>query len=89
MIVYCYFLYISKNFKLNTMEVLEGKKELTEIEKAQLLLQEETANREKVCFEEMIAVLDKYNCDLTITHSVNDQNQIQSQIKLFAKLTNK
>jgi hypothetical protein len=71
------------------MEVLEGKKELTEIEKAQLLLQEETENREKVCFEEMIAVLEKYNCDLTIIHSVTDQNQIQSQIKLFAKLINK
>jgi len=71
------------------MEVLEGKKELTEIEKAQLLLQEETENREKVCFEEMIAVLEKYNCDLTIIHSVTEQNQIQSQIKLFAKLINK
>lgn len=67
------------------MKVLEDQKELTEIEKAQLVIEEEKQNRTKICFEELKTVLDKHNCDLTIIHSVNEQNQIQHTISLFAK----
>ena len=67
------------------MEIVEGKKELSEIEKAQLVLQEEKTNREKECFGKMQELLKEYNCDLTVVHSVNEQNQILSQINLYAK----
>ena len=67
------------------MEIVEGKKELIEIEKAQLVLQEEKSNREKECFGKMQELLKEYNCDLTVVHSVNEQNQILSQINLYAK----
>jgi len=67
------------------MEIVESQKELSEIEKAQLVLQEEKSNREKECFVKMQELLKEYNCDFTVVHSVNEQNQILSQINLYAK----
>lgn len=67
------------------MEIVESNKELSDIEKAQLVLKEEKSNREKECFGKMQELLKEYNCDLTVVHSVNEQNQILSQINLYAK----
>lgn len=60
------------------------KVELTELEKAQLVINQEKENRSKKCMDELKELLKNNNCDLTIIHSVNEQNQILSNIQLVA-----
>lgn len=60
------------------------KGELTELEKAQLVINQEKENRSKKCIDELKELLKNNNCDLTIVHSVNEQNQIISNIQLVA-----
>ena len=59
-------------------------KELTAVEQAQAILQQEKEERVHKCIEELKELLKANNCDLTIIHSVNDQNQILSNIQLIA-----
>ena len=60
------------------------KVQLTELEKAQLVINQEKENRSKKCMDELKELLKNNNCDLTIVHSVNEQNQILSNIQLVA-----
>lgn len=60
------------------------KVELTELEKAQLVINQEKQERSNKCMEELKELLKNNNCDLTIIHSVNEQNQIMSNIQLVA-----
>jgi ABC-type uncharacterized transport system substrate-binding protein len=59
-------------------------KELTAVEQAQAILQQEKEERAHKCMEELKETLKANNCDLTIIYSVNDQNQIMSNIQLVA-----
>jgi hypothetical protein len=59
-------------------------KELTEVEKAQTVIQQEKKERSEKCMNELKELLKENNCDLTIIHSVNEQNQIISNIQLIA-----
>jgi hypothetical protein len=59
-------------------------KELTDVEKAQAVIQQEKKERAGKCMVELKELLKTYNCDLAIIHSVNEQNQILSNIQLLA-----
>jgi hypothetical protein len=59
-------------------------KELTEVEKAQVVIQQEKKERSEKCMNELKELLKENNCDLAIIHSVNEQNQILSNIQLVA-----
>lgn len=59
-------------------------RQLTAIEEAQMVIQQEKETRANKCMEELKELLKNNNCDLTIIHSVNEQNQILSNIQLVA-----
>ena len=59
-------------------------KELTALEEAQAVIQQEKKERSEKCMNELKELLKENNCDLTIIHSVNEQNQIISNIQLVA-----
>jgi hypothetical protein len=59
-------------------------KELTALEEAQAVIQQEKKERSEKCINELKELLKENNCDLTIIHSVNEQNQIISNIQLVA-----
>lgn len=65
------------------MKVLEDQKELTEIEKAQLVLQQEKEERLQKCMKAIEQELEVNGCQLVIKHSVNENNQIMSIIQLI------
>lgn len=57
---------------------------LKALEEAQAVIQQEKKERSEKCMDELKELLKKNNCDLTIIHSVNEQNQIISNIQLVA-----
>lgn len=57
---------------------------LKALEEAQAVIQQEKKERSEKCMNELKELLKKNNCDLTIIHSVNEQNQIISNIQLVA-----
>ena len=57
---------------------------MTDVEKAQAVIQQEKKERSEKCMAELKELLKENNCDLTIIHSVNEQNQIISNIQLIA-----
>jgi hypothetical protein len=59
-------------------------KKLKALEEAQAVIQQEKKERSGKCMNELKELLKQNNCDLTIIHSVNEQNQIISNIQLIA-----
>jgi hypothetical protein len=57
---------------------------LKALEEAQAVIQQEKKERSEKCMNELKELLKENNCDLTIIHSVNEQNQIISNIQLIA-----
>jgi hypothetical protein len=57
---------------------------LKALEEAQVVIQQEKKERSEKCMNELKELLKENNCDLTIIHSVNEQNQIISNIQLIA-----
>jgi len=57
---------------------------LKALEEAQAVIQQEKKERAGKCMVELKELLKTYNCDLAIIHSVNEQNQILSNIQLVA-----
>jgi hypothetical protein len=57
---------------------------LKALEEAQAVIQQEKKERSGKCMNELKELLKENNCDLTIIHSVNEQNQIISNIQLVA-----
>jgi hypothetical protein len=59
-------------------------KKLKSLEEAQAVIQQEKKERSEKCMNELKELLKQNNCDLAIIHSVNEQNQIISNIQLVA-----
>jgi hypothetical protein len=59
-------------------------RKLKALEEAQAVIQQEKKERSGKCMNELKELLKQNNCDLTIIHSVNEQNQIISNIQLIA-----
>jgi hypothetical protein len=57
---------------------------LKALQEAQAVIQQEKKERSEKCMNELKELLKQNNCDLTIIHSVNEQNQIMSNIQLVA-----
>ncbi len=57
---------------------------LKALEEAQAVIQQEKKERSEKCMNELKELFKTYNCDLAIIHSVNEQNQILSNIQLVA-----
>lgn len=59
-------------------------KSMSELEKAQLVINKEKEERSNKCLNELKELLKNNNCNLIIVHSVNENNQILSNIEVVA-----
>jgi hypothetical protein len=57
---------------------------LKALQEAQAVIQQEKKERSEKCMNELKELLKQNNCALTIIHSVNEQNQIISEIQLIS-----